>query len=128
MGVRSARGTMSACVSGDIIGLRGHPGQVNNLATSEDDSVAAAMTSTGELLVWDLSRTGPAAIGNLPSEGFIRTIEIASDGSAVVIGENFGPSARIRQFNAETGELLGESHPHVAAHPSLPASRRVTHR
>lgn len=107
--------------TGEIIGLRGHPGQVDNIATSENDSVAAAMTSTGDILVWDLSPTGPAALGNIASEGFVRAIEVSRDGSTVVIGENSGPSARLRRFNAETGEQVGESQPHAAAHPFISA-------
>jgi len=106
----------------EVVSLRGHPGAVSSVETNVDDSVLAVGTITGEVLLWDLTPAGPASLGNLPTQGFISDIKLASDGSTALIGENFGPSGRARQFDLSSGELLAESPPTVPSAPFLPAA------
>ncbi|MEL7209986.1 MAG: WD40 repeat domain-containing protein, partial [Actinomycetota bacterium] len=86
------------------IGLRGHPGFVTGIGLSADGAILGVATVTGELLVWDLTPSGPGELGNVSVRGLVSDIRVGSDQGWIAIAD----SAGIRFVDQQTGEVVAD--------------------
>ena len=95
--------------SREVVGLRGHPSGIVRVMTSLDGLTLAAATLSGDVLVWDLSPTGPAALGNLDTSGFIGAIELEPSGDSALVVESSAGATQVLQFDLATQSVSATS-------------------
>ena len=97
--------------SGETLVLKGNTNSAE-VAMSADGARLLVGGEDGSIL-WDLTPAGPAASGNLPSEGRISQIALGGDSSRATVAElglgTDGTLARVRRFDLDTGAVLASS-------------------
>ncbi|MBK5269064.1 MAG: WD40 repeat domain-containing protein, partial [Acidimicrobiia bacterium] len=92
--------------------LRGHDGGVPSVSFSPDETMLAALVSSGEVVIWDLTPGGPPALANIETVGLDWLIPLmSSDGRYVATIERSGDTSVARRYATRTGALIAQSSP-----------------